>query len=78
MPLITLCLLVAFVFTLTGVWLTWHAPAYRMATEEARKDGKINEAEMCRRLRLIERSGQGLTAFGVTLLVTGMMVGIHP
>lgn len=66
------CLTIALVLTLTGVWVQWNLHGYCMSTEEAMKDGKLTQAQAARRVRVIKNGGHILTFIGMGLLIFGM------
>ena len=72
MVLQTLCLSVAVLLTLIGVWMQWHAPTYQMIAEEDLKDGKLTHDEVVRRLGVIRRTKRLCTLTGMALLVVSM------
>ncbi len=66
------CILIATVITLSGAWVQWRAPEYRMEAEEAMKDGKLNQRQMDQRLRLVRRGGWFLTLVGLAMFAVGL------
>jgi hypothetical protein len=77
MALQTIWLSVAILLTLTGVWMQWHAPTYRMIAEEAMKDGKLTQDQVDRRLRVIGRTKRLCTLTGMILLVVSLAWAIR-
>lgn len=65
-------MIIAAAATLGGVWLRWRTHGYRMAVEEAMKDGKLNSDQAARRLRLVNRGGVFLTLGGMALMIAGV------
>jgi hypothetical protein len=63
------CILIAMLLMLSGAWVQWRAPWYRMDAEEAMKDGKLSQQQVDQRLNLIRRGSWCLTLTGVVLLV---------
>ena len=70
----TLCLIVAILLTLSGVWVQWHVGEYSMSAEEAMKNRKLTAEQVVRRLVLIRRGGQILTFTGMGLLVLSLLL----
>lgn len=69
-----LCLVVAIVLTLSGVWIRWNAHDYSMSAEEAMKNRKLTAEQVFRRLILIRRSGLALTLVGMALLILSVVL----
>lgn len=69
-----LCLVVAIILTLSGVWIQWHAGEYSMSAEEAIKNRKLTAEQVVRRLVLIRRGGQVLTFSGLGLLLVALLL----
>ena len=69
-----LCLVIAIILTLAGVWIQWHVGEYSMSGEEAVKNRKLTAEQVVRRLVLIRRSGQVLTFSGMGLLLVSLLM----
>jgi len=73
MPLQVICLLVAILLTLIGVWMQWHAPTYSMIAEEAMKEGWLTHDQVNRRLRVIRSTKRLCMLTGLALLVVSLL-----
>jgi hypothetical protein len=70
----TLCLVIAVVLTLSGVWVQWNVHDYSMNAEEAMKNRKMTAEQVVRRLILIRRGGRILTFAGMALLIVSVLM----
>lgn len=59
--------------TLSGAWVQWRASWYRMAAEEAMKDGKLDQRQVDQRLRLVQRGGWFLTLSGLAMFAVSLI-----
>lgn len=63
---------ISLILTLSGVWMQWHMPEYRMSAEEAVKDRRIPEERIEERMRLLKTVARLLIVSGVVLLVASI------
>jgi hypothetical protein len=68
------CLSLAILITLVGVWLHWHMHHYRMGAEEAIKERKLSADQVDRRLMILKHAANTLTIVGMILLVLTITV----
>lgn len=70
----TVCVIVAILLTLAGVWLRWRLPWYEMNAEDRLKDGKLTSHQVERRVRWMRDGGRLLTLTGLGLLGASLLL----
>jgi hypothetical protein len=69
-----ICLVLAILITLAGVWMHWHMHHYHMGAEEAMKERKLSAEQVDRRLKVMRTSAGALTIIGMSLLIVAVTV----